>query len=246
MKKKLLLVLMVTCMLVGCGSQAKSDTEITKKADTEKATEGVNHKSVKGIKTTEEDKTTKSNKLQDAKEFKNYLLNYMPQKFGTNEQYSEDYSKYDDNACFILNMTLQTNQDQGYQVLWQDSIQLIDNELYYQIFLLYNSVGFLDYLYTMDVSIASDDGDYLQFQITDTQQNDDNQIYGSYGTYSFNQYNENELNHLYDILGKSGTSFRILAGVNSNGNIECQLDDDTCNKIRSIIDSYRELQAMRK
>lgn len=39
MKKKLLLVLMVTCMLVGCGSQAKSDTETAKKADTDKATE---------------------------------------------------------------------------------------------------------------------------------------------------------------------------------------------------------------
>ena len=47
----------------------------------------------------------------------------------------------------------------------------------------------------------------------------------------------------------TGQIVKILSNlyfVNSNGNIECQLDDDTCNKIRSIIDSYRELQAMRK
>ena len=48
------------------------------------------------------------------------------------------------------------------------------------------------------------------------------------------------------ITTKKADTEKRTEGVNSNGNIECQLDDDTCNKIRSIIDSYRELQAMRK
>ena len=57
---------------------------------------------------------------------------------------------------------------------------------------------------------------------------------------------EEEINHLYEILGKEEVGYRVKAGVNSPEDIECDLSREVCDTLRKDIEVIKELQEMRK
>ena len=249
--KKIKVGLIVTLMLtvIGCGADKNVSNTQKENLNGEKSTESVKEVNTENEEVSEisevEEEVKEENKLKDAKEFRNYMIStYLPEKYPEFDFTSDNIvSKYDNDLKLMLNTFFNNKiEDSNYTTMLYSALYFVDNELDYVLGIMYESGNFLDYIYTMDFSIASSDGDFLNL-VSMTNVYDNDGVYTSDVGYILT---EEEINHLYEILGKDEVGYRIKAGVNSPEDIECDLSREVCDTLRKDIEVIKELQEMRK
>ena len=246
--KKIKVGLIVALMLTvtGCGADKNVFDTQKENVNSEKSTETVKEVNTENEEVSEvEEEVKEENKLKDAKEFRNYMIStYLPEKYPELDFTSENIvSKYDNDLKLMLNTFFNNKiEDSNYTTMLYSALYFEDNELDYVLGIMYETGNFLDYIYTMDFSIASSDGDFLNL-VSSTNVSDDDGVYTSDVGFLLT---EEEINHLYEILGKEEVGYRVKAGVNSPEDIECHLSREVCDTLRKDIEVIKELQELRK